>query len=55
VTGELMFREGGIGMLVLGIDPGLAMTGFGLVEESDRKLVLKGVGCIRTPATLPVA
>jgi len=42
-------------MLVLGIDPGLAMTGFGLVEESDRKLVLKGVGCIRTPATLPVA
>jgi len=42
-------------MLVLGIDPGLALTGFAMVEERDSKLALQGVGCIRTPATLPAA
>ncbi|MBS3873570.1 MAG: crossover junction endodeoxyribonuclease RuvC [Firmicutes bacterium] len=42
-------------MLVLGIDPGLALTGFGVVEEINNKVQLQRVGCIRTPATLPAA
>jgi crossover junction endodeoxyribonuclease RuvC len=42
-------------MLVLGIDPGLAITGYGLVQEHDRDLSLVDCGAITTPAGLPVA
>ena len=42
-------------MLVLGIDPGTAITGFGLVEEDDAgRLSLVECGVIRTPAGDPL-
>ena len=42
-------------MLVLGLDPGLAITGYGLVEGDDQKLVPVACGVIRTPAKTPIA
>lgn len=36
-------------MLVLGIDPGTAITGYGLVRETEEGLVLVGCGVITTP------
>lgn len=41
-------------MLVLGIDPGLAITGYGLVEEQEGELSLVDCGAITTPAGVPV-
>lgn len=35
-------------MLTLGIDPGIAILGFGLVEECGRKLKAHEHGCLRT-------
>lgn len=35
-------------MRVLGIDPGITVTGYGIVEEKSRKLVLIGWGTINT-------
>ncbi len=35
-------------MRVLGIDPGIAITGYGIVEEKERTLVLVGLGTINT-------
>lgn len=40
-------------MLVLGIDPGLALTGYGILEESGNKFKLLECGCLRTPANTP--
>ncbi len=40
-------------MRVLGIDPGLALTGYGLVE-GDGSLSLLEMGSITTPSTLPL-
>lgn len=37
-------------MIVLGIDPGLATTGWGVVEASGSKVVCVEYGCILTPA-----
>lgn len=42
-------------MLVLGIDPGLAITGYGLVQEQDGNLLLVDCGIITTPARVPVS
>ncbi len=41
-------------MRTLGIDPGTATTGFGVVEEADKKLSLIDYGCIKTPSGLPM-
>ncbi len=43
-------------MLVLGIDPGTAITGYGFVEENERG-ELRSVthGAIETPADMPMA
>jgi crossover junction endodeoxyribonuclease RuvC len=42
-------------VLVLGIDPGTAITGYGLVEEDDAgRLSLVDCGVIRTPAGEPL-
>lgn len=42
-------------MLVLGIDPGTATTGYGLVRENpDGSLVVVDFGVILTPAKLPM-
>mgnify|MGYP000446975709 CR=1 FL=1 len=37
-------------MIVLGIDPGTAITGYGLVREDDAELDLVGCGVITTPS-----
>ena len=41
-------------MIVLGIDPGLANTGYGVVARRAARLVALDGGCIETPAALPV-
>ncbi len=39
---------------ILGLDPGLRVTGFGVIERYGGKLVYVASGCIRTPdGTLP--
>ena len=35
---------------ILGIDPGLRITGFGVIEKSDARLHYIGSGCIKTQA-----
>ncbi|MGC9333596.1 MAG: crossover junction endodeoxyribonuclease RuvC [Anaerolineae bacterium] len=42
-------------MLVLGIDPGTATTGYGLVREGEEGLALVGCGAITTAAGQPLA
>ena len=41
-------------MLVLGIDPGTAITGFGLIETDGWRSVAVKYGCIRTEAKSPM-
>jgi len=42
-------------MLVIGIDPGTAITGYGLVrEEKNGKLKVVDYGVIQTPAKMPM-
>ena len=42
-------------MLVIGIDPGTAITGYGLVrEQQNGKLVVVDYGVIQTPAKMPM-
>ncbi|MDY6931497.1 MAG: crossover junction endodeoxyribonuclease RuvC [Halobacteriota archaeon] len=37
-------------MKVMGIDPGIAITGYGIIEENSRRnFDVKEYGCIRTP------
>lgn len=42
-------------MLILGIDPGLAITGYGLVRERGGKFCRVASGCIRTSRDLAAA
>jgi len=43
-------------MLILGIDPGTAIIGFGLIEkDKNQKLKAINYGCIKTPNTLSTA
>lgn len=42
-------------MKAMGIDPGLAMTGYGIVEALSRGAVACGWGAIRTEARFPIA
>lgn len=37
-------------VIVLGVDPGLAITGFGVVRVENNRQVVLGYGAIRTPA-----
>ena len=41
-------------MLVLGVDPGTAITGYGLVREEEGGLTLVDYGVITTPAGQPL-
>ena len=42
-------------MLVIGIDPGTAITGYGLVrEQQNGKLIVVDYGVIQTPAKMPM-
>lgn len=36
-------------MIILGIDPGLRITGFGVIEKQGQQLQYLASGCIRTP------
>ena len=42
-------------MLILGIDPGTAITGYGLVREDAGELALVDCGVITTPSGQPLA
>ena len=42
-------------MRILGIDPGIAIVGFGLIEADHGKTRLLNYGAITTPAGLPLA
>ncbi len=42
-------------MRVLGVDPGLAITGYGLVEGDEQSLEAVAYGVLRTPANTPRA
>jgi crossover junction endodeoxyribonuclease RuvC len=41
-------------LIVLGIDPGTAMTGYGLVERTGSRLRALDYGCLETPAGMPL-
>lgn len=41
-------------MIVLGVDPGTATTGYGVVEERDGELGLVACGVVTTPAGQPL-
>ena len=40
---------------ILGIDPGLANTGWGIVRQSGSRLSCVAYGCVSTPASQPLA
>ena len=40
-------------MIILGIDPGTAITGYGLIETSGSRSSLLDYGCIRTASNMP--
>ncbi len=42
-------------MRILGIDPGIAIVGFGLIEAERGQTKLLNYGAITTPAGLPLA
>ena len=42
-------------MRVIGIDPGFATTGYGVVDRAGGKLVAVAIGVVRTPRELPQA
>ena len=42
-------------MRILGIDPGIAIVGFGLIEADRGRTQLLNYGAITTPAGLPLA
>ena len=41
-------------MRVLGIDPGTAITGYAVVEETEGRLSLVAIGVVETPAKTPL-
>jgi crossover junction endodeoxyribonuclease RuvC len=42
-------------MMVLGIDPGIARCGYGVVRSEGQKMELVTYGCMETPAGLPLS
>lgn len=47
---KTLWRREGVPLLILGIDPGYAIVGFGLVESIQGKYRLAACGAINTPA-----
>ena len=45
-------RPPGRGGVILGIDPGTALTGYGIVEKTGNRLTALSYGVVRTPAGL---
>jgi crossover junction endodeoxyribonuclease RuvC len=39
-------------MIIVGIDPGIAITGWGVLEKSGAKLAMKDYGCVLTDSKL---
>lgn len=39
-------------MIILGIDPGFARTGYGVIEEKNKNLRVLDYGCLSTPSGL---
>jgi crossover junction endodeoxyribonuclease RuvC len=48
-------ERGGAGVIILGIDPGLANTGWGVIERNGSRFRCIAYGCISTPSTQPLA
>ncbi len=46
-----MRRDEGMERIILGIDPGLAHTGWGIVEQSGSRLRCVAYGCVSTTRT----
>lgn len=42
-------------MVILGIDPGLSDTGWGIIRYENKRLKYVAHGCVSTPTTLPFA
>ena len=42
-------------MIILGIDPGIADTGFGIIKKTGNKIGCLGYGSIKTPAKKEIA
>lgn len=40
--------------IILGIDPGLANTGWGVIEQRGARLTCLAYGCVSTPAEMPL-
>ncbi|MEJ5253433.1 MAG: crossover junction endodeoxyribonuclease RuvC [Chthonomonadetes bacterium] len=40
-------------MVILGFDPGTAITGYGVLEQQGQKVSVATFGCITTPANMP--
>mgnify|MGYP005839326037 CR=1 FL=1 len=41
-------------MIVVGVDPGLAATGYAVIEASDGRVRVRDSGCARSPARQPM-
>ena len=39
---------------ILGIDPGTAIVGYGVVRQTGNKLTVIDFGCIKNPSTMPM-
>lgn len=48
-------KERGTALIILGIDPGLAIVGWGVIEKRNNRFYPVAYGAIRTPAHTPVA
>ncbi len=46
---------GGIDMRIMGIDPGLAIVGYAIIDKAGNSLRPRDYGCIRTSADIPLA
>ena len=44
-----------MGLVILGVDPGLANTGWGVIERSGSRVRCLAYGCVTTKSTEPVA
>ena len=42
-------------MIILGIDPGYAIVGWGVLEYQKSRFIIRGYGAITTPAGLPLS
>ena len=41
-------------MIILGLDPGLATTGYGIIKKTGSKITMLDYGTLKTPANTPL-